>query len=663
MARKMEDSEIICYRDFLTWHRRSGGALVAESDVSKNIEEHFGKFFVSHSADLDILSKIWSMLDECPFLMEVVGVPGVGKTKFLKELALGLNVEDFESDYRTLVKNVAETFEFLDVEKFGSLHQQAQTVKSSRKKVWMTLNIDEFVIITPGKNPLSELYGKLKAGLPKGESLIICGNVGVLENLEAKQAIDKIHELMQFRNQKPVKFIRVPLYESLYWTKEYGVNIKRYGIEGDPCFLVSGQEGFQRYSTKLLKLAYKILEKCSSKEYSRLECEDCIGPHYLCYLKELVQLLEETDLPIRLHDLMQFLWLTNADVYLVARALNIFWGYALTELWESIEKSGNNAKEQVDKSLIYASLYFSKLPSIYRVNEYCLSDTNIHRLRSKTIEQELLRTCKNSSGDPYFRLQKRLEYFFEKVPKSDYKEKIYGGVFEEYIDEAKLAACITEIAKRLVLMRLDVSLLYVPENVERYKELSMEPWGFAKIMLATKVTARSSDSGTKRKISLMLFHESVLNDVDIQSGVAFEEIQHPSHYLTNREKILRLKLRLAPKIPSSLQEKAPSLHLALLDYACLRELTKGTGKPDITLEEPTQTKVFSFLDSLESFVTHQIRPILWKYIKNDIKMGEPSRILVRTLGPNTQRCSLKFEGEEIVVQLEGTEILRIPKGV
>jgi hypothetical protein len=658
----MEDSKTICYRDFLTWHRRSGGALVAESDVSRNVEEHFGKFYVSHSADVDILSKIWGILDETPFLMEVVGVPGVGKTKFLKELVLGLRVEDFGLTYSTLVKSVAETFEFLDVEALGPPQQQARTIKTGKKRVWMTLNIDEYVSTTPGKNPLSGLYAKLKADLPKGDSLIICGNVGVLENVEAKQAIDKIHELMQLRNQKPVKSIRFPLYESLYWTKEYGVNIKRYGVEGDPCFLVSGQEGFQRYSAELVKLAYRILENCSSKAGDRSKCEDCIGSRYLRYLKELKQLLEETDLPFRLHDLMQFLWLEKADIYLVARALNIFWGYALTELWEAIRKGGRNAEEQVDKPLIYASLYFSKLPSIYHVKEYYLSDTNIHRLRSKMIEQELLKTCKNSSHDPYFRLQKRLEYFFEKAAKSDYREKIYGGVFEEYIDETRLVACITEIAKRLVLMRLDRTLLYVAENDEISKELFMEPWGFAKIMLATRVTARSNDSD-RRRVPLMLFHESVLNDVDIQSGVAFEEIQHPSHYLSNREKILRLKLRLGPKVSVDMQEKAPSLHLGLLDYAYLRELTKGTGKPDIALEESTQTKVFSFLDSIEGFVTHQIRPILWKYLKNDIRMGDPSRILVRTLGPNTQRCNLKFEGEGIAVELKGTEIVRLPKGV
>ena len=662
MARKMEDPETLCYKDFMVWHRRSGGALVAESEISKKIEEHFGKFYVPHLADLEILSTIWRYVDESAFLMEIVGVPGVGKTKFLKELTLGLCAEDFESNYETLIKNVSEAFEFLDVETLSSSQQKVQP-KSGKKKVWMTLNIDEFVSTVPGKDPLGELYAKLNAGLYKGESLIICGNVGALESDEAKQAISNIHKLMELRNQKPIKFIRFPLYKSLYWTKEYGINIKKYGVEGDPCFLVSGEEGFQRYSSKLVRLGCRILEECLSKGDKQSSCQNCIGSYYLDYLQKLEQLLEETDLPYRLHDLMQFLWLKNADVYLVARALNIFWGHALNELWKAIENDGKNATMQVDKSLIYASLYLSKLPSIYRVIEYYLSDTNIHRLRDKIFEQELLQASKDSCNGPYFRLRKRLEYFFEKTAKSEYKEKIYGGVFDEYTDEGRLAACITEIAKRLVLIRLDKSLLYVPEDDERSKELFMEPWGFAKILLATKVTAKSIDNSSKSRMPLMLFHESVLNDVDIESGVAFEEIQHPSHYLANREKIIRLKLRLGPGVSVDLREKAPSLHLGLMDYASLRELTKGTGKPDIALEESTQIKVSSFLDSIEGFVTHKIRPLLWKYLKKDVKTGDLSRILLRTLGPNTRRCSLKLEGEQIIVELEGTRILKISKGV
>lgn len=658
----MEESQTLCYKDFLQWHGRGGGALVAESDISKKIEERFGKFYVPHLADLEILSTIWKYVDEKAFLMEVVGVPGVGKTKFLMELTRGLCSEDFEPGYKTLVKDVAQAFEFLDVETL-SPSQRASQMKSGKKQVWITLNIDEFVSTVPGKDPLNELYTKLDAGLSGGKSLIICGNVGVLESDEAKEATIKIHKLIELRNQKPIKFIRFPLYKSLYWTKEYGINIKKYGVDGDPCFLVSGQEGFQRYSTRLVKLGCKILEECSSKGDKTLGCQNCIGRRYLHYLKKLEQLLEETDLPYRLHDLMQFLWLKNADVYLVARALNIFWGHALAELWKAIEECGKDAAIQVDRSLIYASLYFSKLPSIYRVVDYYLSDTNIHRLRNKTVEQELLQTFKDSCKDPYFRLRKRLEYFFEGATKSDYKEKIYGGVFEEYIDEIKLAACTTEIAKRLVLLRLDRSLLYVPENDERSKELFMEPWGFTRILFATRVAAKSIDADKKRKIPLMLFHESVLNDVDIQSGVAFEETQHPSHYLANREKILRLKLRLGSGVPADLQEKAPSLHLGLLDYASLRELTRGTGKPDISLEESTQIKVSSFLDSIEGFVMHNIRPLLWKYLRTDVKTGDLSRVLVRTLGPKTRRCNLKLEGEHIVIELEGVQIVKFSKEV
>jgi hypothetical protein len=660
---KIENSEVLCYKDFLAWHRRSGGALVAESDVSKQIETRFGKFYVPHLADLEILSTIKSNIGEEAFLMEIVGVPGVGKTKFLRQLMQELNPDDFESKYRNLVKEVANAYEFCDVEGINSSKQKRLIGKSAKKNVWMTLNIDEFVSVASGTDPLSELYAKLKAGLLKGESLIICGNVGVLENYEAREAIKSIQQLLDLRNGKKVKWIRFPMYESLYWTKEYGVNIEKYGIEGDPGFLVSGQEGFQRYSTKLVTLGRKILEYCSSKVNERGECQNCIGPCYLNYVKKLEQLLEESDLANRLHDLMQYLWLKYPDLYLVARALNIYWGYALTELWRVIEEKRVNACEQIDKSLILASLFLSKLPSIYDVSEYYLSETYIHRLRNKAFEEKVLPSFRDSSCDPYVRLCKRLEYFFEGLAKSEYRSEIFGGVFEEYMEEDKLVACATDIARKLVLMRLDESLLFIPENDERSKELFREPWGFGQLLLASKVMGIHQVGETKTKVPLMIFHESVLNDVGVPFGIAFEEVQRPSYYLTNREKVLRLKLRLGDNISKDLQLKAPKLHVSLLDYASLRDFTRGIGRPDISLEKSTQVKVSFFLDAIEGFVMHEIRPLLWKYLKKDIATGDSSRILVRTLGSTTQRCTLKIEEKEIVIELEGTELVRRSKEV
>lgn len=654
-----------CFKDFLAWYRRSGGALVAESDVLKQIETDFGKIYVPHIADLEILSTIHKNISEEAFIMEIIGVPGVGKTKLLRELVNGLNPEEFEPKYRDLIEEIVKKCEFLDVENLEHVSKRTPVTKSGKKKVWVTLNIDEFLNITQGENPLRELYEKLNTGLFKGESLIICGNIGVLENDKAREAIENIRALMSLRNSKEIKLVRFPLYESLYWTKEYGVNIKKiYGVVADPSFLVSGREGFQEYSSKLIALGYSILKRCLSIRTMQPNCEKCIGPIYLNYIWKLGEMLKDEDFVDRLHDLLQFMWLKYTDIYLVARTLNIFWGYSLTEMWKLIEKKGADSSGKADKSLIYKSIYSSKLPSIYSVKEYNLSDTNIHRLRDTSLEQSFLHPYGPLTSDPEFRLHMRLNYFFEKLGKSDYRGKIYSGTFEEYMEEAKLATCITDISKRLVLLRLDKSLLYISENDERYKELFREPWGFEQLMFASKVTGIRYKNGRKIKVPLMISHESVCNEVGIESGVAFEEIQSPSHYLTNREKVLRLKLKLGKDVSKDLQERAPSLRVSLPDYIALRKMARGIGRPDISLNKTTLVKVISFLNAVEGFVTHEIRPIIWKFLKKDINHGESSRILVRTLGPDTQRCSLKIKDNEVTVEKQdGIELFRCTKEV
>ena len=98
------------------------------------------------------------------------------------------------------------------------------------------------------------------------------------------------------------------------------------------------------------------------------------------------------------------------------------------------------------------------------------------------------------------------------------------------------------------------------------------------------------------------------------------------------------------------------------NYASLRELTRGTGKPDIDLDESTQTKVYSFFEGLEGFVIHQIRPLIWNYLKSDLQMKDSSRIIVRTTGVDTQRCNLSIEEKQLVFGLEGSPFLKISVG-
>ena len=651
----------ICFKDFISWHRRGGGGLVAESDVSRTIEKHFGKFYVSHIADSDILTTLHDMIKREAFLLEIVGVPGVGKTKLLKELIEDLDPNCFESKYREQAIEVNKAFRFLNVEEIESVHRGSR-VRDPRQLVWVTLNIDEFVSVGEGINPLQDLYSLLDKNFKKGEALIICGNIGVLENKKAREAIKEIHKLMEFRTQREVKHIRFPRYKSLYWTKEYGIYMERYGVEGDPAFLVSGAKGFQDYSCTLIRLGVKILKECLTKAQSRPKCKKCVGLIYQEYLERVSKLLEREDFVDRLHDLIEYMWLKHADLYLVARTINIFWGYAFSELWGILEKKGEKHGEKREDSVIYQSLYLAKFPSIYHVSEYELSETGVHRFRDKTFEQNLLSSAtQRALNDPDNRLRNRLRWFFSKLSKSESREKIHGGVFQEYLDQGKLTSCLTDIAKRLVFMRLDESLLFIPESDERFRELYQAPWGFPELVLASRVTGIQRRDKRTIRVPLLMFNESVLNSISIQSGVAFEEIQKPTHYLTNREKILALKLRLGNDVPQNLKRKAPHLHLSLMDYNALRTFTKGFGRPDISLYRPTLVKVHSFLDEIEGFTTHEIRPLLWKHFREDINKGDTSRILVRTLGPDTRRCALKIDDKHVVVDQDGVEIIRWEK--
>lgn len=642
-----------CFRKaFLPLLRRSGGALVAESEAWKKLERDFKSVYVAHVADEAIIATDLYRMAQQPdaiFILEIVGVPGVGKSKLIRELIKGLNPECFK--FKDEVQKVRDTFEFVDVEKIKPPSERTGD-KSEKRRVWVTLNIDEFVSVGETQNPLGELYQKLRQGLGKGESLIISGNIGVLEIKEAKHSIQEICKLIELRSNKRVEHLRYPE-KPLYWTKEYGVKVESSGVEGDPYFLTSGFLGFRNYSLSIVEMAEKVLEKCTSSMDTRPSCKDCIGSVYHTYIKKTKKLLTNEDFVRRLHNILQFVWLKHRDVYLTARALNIFWGLTLARLWASLENEKKGGKT-VQSSLIYEAIYSSKLPSIYSASEYPLLETRIHRLRDPTFESRFFGSYLPSLSDPSFRARKKLEYFFEELTESEYKEKMYGGALEEFMDEESLASNLTRVAKRLVLMRLDSSLLYVPE---KFDEIYRDPWRFEKLMLATKLVGVPP---IKIRVPLMIFDESLLNEVDIQAGVAFEEIEHPIYYLSHREKIARLKLKFGEGVPPSqrrvLTEKAPSLHINIEDYISLRSLAKGVGQPVVDLLPSTKVKVSSFLREIDGFVDHYIRPILWKHLKKHTETGDTSSILALTLGVDSKECKVKIRGEDLVIEQNGVEV-------
>lgn len=474
----------------------------------------------------------------------------------------------------------------------------------------------------------------------------------MLETKEARKSIREIHDLIELRNNRRISHLRYPE-GALYWTKEYGIKMERSGVEGDPYFLTSGLEGFRRYSISIIQLTEMALKSCIPNVNAITNCKDCVGPLYYEYIKEVKKLLTNENFLERLHDLLQFLWLKHGDVYLTARALNIFWGYSLSELWRSLECEENDRKK-IDRSLIYQAIYSSKLPSIYSASEYPLAETRIHRLRNPTFERDFLGSSLSQLKDTSYRSRKKLEHFSEGLAQSEYDQRIYGGAFKEFLDENSLASNLTRIAKRLVIMRLDKSLLHIPE---KYNEVYRDPWRFEILTLATKLVGVPP---IKIQVPLMIFDASVLNEVDIQAGVAFEEIEHPIYYMSHREKILRLKLKFGEDVSESkrelLREKAPLIHVNLEDYISLRNLIKGIGEPVIDLLPPTKVKVNSFMREIDGFVDHWIRPIIWEHLRKNIERGDTSPILARTLGVDSEECKVEIKGENLVIEQDGKEV-------
>lgn len=121
---KVSIKDQLCFKEsFLPLLRRSGGALVAESEVWERLEKNFGSVYVCHDADeLILATDLYRMANDpkAVFLLEIVGVPGVGKSKLIKELIGGLKPDLFK--YTNEIEKVKDTFEFVDLEKMGKIH-------------------------------------------------------------------------------------------------------------------------------------------------------------------------------------------------------------------------------------------------------------------------------------------------------------------------------------------------------------------------------------------------------------------------------------------------------------------------------------------------------------------------------------------------------------
>lgn len=618
----------ICFKaQFLSFFTRGGGGLVSESDAWGKLEKLFGRIYVPHHADGCVIQELHKMaMDrDAVFLMVIVGIPGAGKTQLLKELIAGLNPTNFPPDFKNKIKAINDAFEFRDV---GEL-KPGNRKQTSKRTVWVTSSIDKF--LGPGieaEAALKTLEEKLGRCLKKEgrESVIICGNVGALGDIKNERAksIEGIFDFINVRNYFKAKFIRVPSNKRFFWSKQFGIELD------DPFQMSGGWESFQKYSIALIDLATKYLEKCV-KNSNAAKCKKCPAAQYLNYIKELKALLLKKDFIIRLHDLLQFLWLKHPDFFLTARTVNVLWGNTLAELWSLVKKTGGT--KELNQPLIYQALYKSRVPSTYNPREYSLEETEIHRFRDDDFETGLLKQSL-SVHDVDCRLRLRLKYFFE--TDEQYRSKIGSGGYQDFVGKEKLASTMTEIAEKLALMRVDESLIYSPE-----KSTFGATWRLEELLLSAKVIARKQKSELGRPLIIL---DQTLGIISLGRPI-FREVQDSSYYLAHREKILELNIKSEKKLAG----KPPCLHIGLNDFIVLMSLISVIGQPDFSLYPSTELKINAFFNAIDDIVRYLIEPDLHKSILDRITRNDRYGLRIRTLEP-VEDCDIQIENKKLKIK-------------
>jgi hypothetical protein len=324
-------------------------------------------------------------------------------------------------------------------------------------------------------------------------------------------------------------------------------------------------------------------------------------------------------------------------LYLTPRAVSIFWGYALTELWGQVEERAKRggANNKVDLSLIYNAIYKSKVPSTYKPAEYPLEETGIHRFRDHDFETKLLEHgAKVSVENANHRLCRRLEYFFEKD--KQYRNKICAGAYYEFVDKQRLMSIMAEIAEKLAVMRISESLMYSPESVKG------KTWSLEDLLLAARVEKKRT---LKRSLIIIDRNLSVVS----LGRPYFEEIQSNSHYLAHREKILRLKIE-----PDKFKSVAPCLHLNINDFMILRNLL-SIECPDLALHPQTKLKINAFFNALNDIGVYYIKPRLYRCILERVEKNIVHGLQVLTLDPYGE-CDVEIVDGKLRIRCGGEVI-------
>lgn len=617
---------------------RGGGALCAESEAWGELEKRFGRIYVPHTADEEILGTLSTKAKDpdLGFLLVLIGMPGTGKSLLLRELIDGLSPTHFSPKCKAMIDGIINTFEFRDVAEILPFDERKRNrdYPSKKRIIWVTTALDDFVDTSVEvEETLQALVSQLNVGMGRGESLIVFGNRGILGDvIDKNDRVIRPLSLIVAQRNKRYEFVRIPRERNVFWIKQFGVE--------EPLFhLTNGVEGLRQYSKTLINLSYNYLRICSQNMGGNCKCQACSAATFLRYISELKEMLENTDFIVRVHDLLLFLWLRHRDLYLTPRSLNLFWGYFLYNLWKLVEED-HYGDDVVDKSLIYDAVYLSRLPSIRGPEEYCLTEAKIHKYRDEEFERDIISRYDISILNKEKRRRERLKLFFS--PENiRYRNMIDNGALDEFLDLERLSSKMDQVLLKLALMR-PVSMR---RKLSDKSSLASDP---LKLLFGplTELVEKPTKTGQKaRRLPVIMFDNKLVRDITYHG---FRVVPDKVRYFEMRERILELDAQISGDSPETL----PCFYIDLQDYEVLRDFISEINQPDLSLSPSLIREVLAFVRRLNGMVDYLVAPLMHGYLKDRSRRTDEAGLFVHSIR-HEKDCDVKIGHGQMLVSVTG----------
>ena len=397
-----------CFLEKIENLKRGGPDLVAESESTFSRE-----VFVLHPKDVEFLQKLENMPPKVPFLIMIIGVPGVGKSALLKTLLIDEREIPRSIRNNTLLKTVRERYNFLDLSRpIRAKHD------ITRENVWVVPTVDEY-FSPSSREHIAGLLTDINRFMKAGDSIILTGNQGMFVTPAGERdPRKKIRDVVANRVKNPQ--LKPMIFEP--WIKEYG---------GDPAS-VQDRKNFTEFSFQTLKFISDHLEVCYDEG---CKCNmEAVCEQFLNLMREVLLALGQDDFVQRIYDLLCSVRLRRHDVFLTPRALLVFWASACSNLFESIPTSDH-------EGAIYQAVFESHIISSIYSRSYKLQETDVDIYRSREVDKTLFSKYTFALADNVTRRTSRLKLFFRGEIENPI-QMIYDRAYATYLDQERSSEII-----------------------------------------------------------------------------------------------------------------------------------------------------------------------------------------------------------------------------